>query len=378
MKELLTWVSRWSYWGPPRHSISLPSMGQLFREIAIDLSNVYFHLEGIDPSSPAFLNIRWLSPSRILSLKFEHKAPTSLNLDLVKKYIVGKSQLQTLHIISNKFSRNATFWDTNIQQDERIPAIKHLVLENYNWWHYPPYGVHFWSWTNVTHLGLKGICINNFLHAVPARYLVQLQDMLLEDRCPRLHHEATEGMHNLLNQIRSLENLSIKYKLAHPIAAIVGHGPSLRYLHIFDYERPSSPQWNRLSMAKLRAIRDTSLCIMELSLDIDFSSRCLVTMLAGFRNLRRLTITTRTQHRVSFKADEEAYELVHGAVRTWLKCLVSNKQGTKYEKVDLIMYVELEKTSEDDSPTKLVPINYSYVDGNDINGALVNRIRPTS
>ena len=70
-----------------------------------------------------------------------------------------------------------------------------------------------------------------------------------------------------------------------------------------------------------------------------------ISALAGYRNLRRLTIFTRIDHFVAQEFKCWTYERTRGAVQDWLKRLVMTKQGAGFEWV--VVHVISEVVNED-------------------------------
>lgn len=271
--------------------------------------------------------------------------------DRIKPLLMGRSELETLHLIGNRKLRSweyLGFTDIRIGYDDRMSPVKELILQSYFWNHSPHNAVNFWNWTQVTHLELRDVCMMRFLKSVPPHHLLQLKTLVLDDHCPGAIHEASDLMCDLVTNIKALENLSLKCKPYKAIGPILRHGPTLRSLEIRDYsELGTSPA--ALSEAGLKRIQKYCPDLMELGINLVFDQtkkipkgpKTIGVPLTQMRNLRRLTVFTRERQMNLPKAgDEDSYYHLNREVREWFNVFLAAKKGARFEKVVVNMRVD--------------------------------------
>lgn len=156
----------------------------------------------------------------------------------------GRPGLETLHLVSSH--ARATFPNRMIRYNKRLPAIKELFLDGYDWLHSPEVAVKFWDWSRVTRLELARVSIIRFLRTVEPENLLQLQHFVTDGHCPsKCSGEASGLMRRLVGEIHALEKLDLTYQfpaIKH-FPQIAKHSHTLRSLRLRDYEGLFGPKF---------------------------------------------------------------------------------------------------------------------------------------
>ena len=201
-------------------------------------------------------------------------------ISLLKQFLLGKENLETLHLHCT--GPEVCIPENEIDSSERLPAVKELQLNGYNWIHSAATAVQFWNWTRMTNLKLRRVNLVPFLETVKPEYLTNLRTFETDGFCPGDVHLRNEGVFllcELLYGIKALENLTLslvwkgvderwKEQL---VGAIRHHGRSLRYLeferqHDFPQHLLAIP-WNQPRVNYVAELRFRLVNIVELTLD---------------------------------------------------------------------------------------------------------------
>ena len=227
----------------------------------------------------AALLLSKLNPLQLVSCKIMDYSKGSEGCSPVKKLLLGKENLETLHLACT--ARDHAIPENETQPNERMPAVKELVLRDYKWNHSPTTAVKFWNWSKITHLELCRVPLVPFLTTVKPEHLIHLRTFKTDGFCPDTH--LTNGRCSLLCEllygIKALENLSMSLRWKgvdenmkeQLVRAISRHGTSLRYLEFGEQKDfseliihiPSNPtQMNYVAELKLWLTN-----VVELTLD---------------------------------------------------------------------------------------------------------------
>ena len=219
------------------------------------------------------LGSTYLTAGQLTSLKFIDWDQYSYGY--VSPLLLGNDRLKTLHIAGGY---NGTMIEENdIGDQDSLPPIEELSLQNYDWDHSPPIINSFWNWTKLTILELKRVPILHFLYTVPAANLAQLQVFRTDGFC--LDHsdwdQATRSLSDLISRIRHLHELSLTCNVGDQriIFSLLGHGVTLNALELRSYHDPFATHLSdrisqkRVSRAQLGYIRATCPHLTTLALD---------------------------------------------------------------------------------------------------------------
>lgn len=263
----------------------------------------------------------------------------------LKRGLLLSQNLETLHLTggtSGLERRRTWIPDRLVLAGERLPAIKELVLHNYDWRHSSDNAVKFWDFIRVTHLELKGVSMHRFLSTIPPQHLLQVKTLILEDLCDTYTVGVTSKMRDLMSKIHALETLLMKYIVRKTLPSVLKHGATLRSLELRDYNgRNNDDCWSTFAVANIKTILRNFPGLMEFSFDAwleDDKVSSNLYFLAGdvlpkMRNLRRLTIYTRTtQAKVPTLENKTSYSYTDEAVRMWLFKFSLVKKGQSSRK----------------------------------------------
>lgn len=265
----------------------------------------------------------------------------------IKTFILGRPELKTVHLIGEPQPLPyacATFEDRRINPQERMSAVKELILENYYWGHSPNTAVNFWNWTKVTHLELKNISMIKFLRTVPPKHIEKLKRLVLSQDGGQQLGKVTTLMCDLVHKIHALERLSLTCHARQVITSILKHGPTLRSLELYDCPGSKSTYWATLSEADLEAIDASCPNIMELGLEVHFNGDAgppnaiffIDSTLSDMRNLRRLKLRSRlVDPKMAAADDTNSYAHLDTTLRNWLHIFLLAKKGANFEMIHI-------------------------------------------
>ena len=219
------------------------------------------------------LGYTYLPTAQLTSLKFTEW--DQFSYQYVSPLLLGNDQLKTLHI-AGKY--NGTMIEENdIGDQDSLPPVEELSLQNYDWDHSPPIINSFWNWSKLTVLELRRVPILHFLYTVPAENLAQLQVFRTDGFCldNTDWDQATRSLSDLISKIRHLHELSLTCNVGEHriILSVLGHGATLNALELRSYHDPFATHLaerisqKRVSRAQLCHIRATCPHLTTLALD---------------------------------------------------------------------------------------------------------------
>lgn len=188
-----------------------------------------------------------------------------------KSILVSSPDLQTLHLISGH--RLARLPVIALEDNEKLPAIRELVLHGYYWSPNKPHPLSCWDWSNITHLDLKRVSIVRFGQVATPEHMQQLQVFMTDGYCsPGEESLATGLICRFLNKIAALEKLSITVDLSKRdcVREIIKHGATLHTLEVHKYANVSdrvSTHLQTWTHEALGVIQRSCPHIMELTVD---------------------------------------------------------------------------------------------------------------
>lgn len=112
----------------------------------------------------------------------------------LKTFLLQCDHLDVLHIVNMR--SGSRFLDEEIEQSERLPAIKELYLQSYFWLHSPQVATRFWNWSKLTSLRLEKVFIINFLESVAPETFLQLRSLITDGHCEStVDHTKVSTLH---------------------------------------------------------------------------------------------------------------------------------------------------------------------------------------
>ena len=199
---------------------------------------------------------RYLPTAQFSSLKFIEWDKHSYNY--VSPLLLGNTKLKTLHISGD---RNWTqIAEEDIGDEDSLPPIEELSLQNYDWDHSPWTINNFWSWTTLRSLELKTVPIMRFCHTVSEEDFAQLTTFRTDGFCFEESEwpEATRLLSSLIFNIGGLHELSLTCNVGEQccVESICRHGPTLRSLELRSYNDPFSTDLSdKLSEKRIKMIQ---------------------------------------------------------------------------------------------------------------------------
>ena len=198
----------------------------------------------------------WRSTSRLTCLKFVDWDEYSYQY--ISPLLLGNHQLKTLHIAGK---HTGTMIDEGgIGDQDSLPPIKELSLQNYDWDHSPMIITSFWNWTNLTVLELKRVPILHFLYTVPAENFARLQVFRTDGFCfDNSNWElATRSLSDLISKIWHLYELSLTCNVGDQslLLSLLGHGATLHTLELRCYHDPFATHLSdRISQKRVNSVQ---------------------------------------------------------------------------------------------------------------------------
>lgn len=162
---------------PLLREFSIPT--NLFKALREKWPAIKIHLvtEGMKPILSRFPVSLPLNSCRLGSWNFDLDHPYH-----VTGLLLSSPTMDKLHLISIE-SHPLTLRDSLFASSLRLPALKELRLEAYNWTHSPLIANRFWNWTNIRHLELARVSVVKFLQTVSLEHLSQLQTFITDGYC---------------------------------------------------------------------------------------------------------------------------------------------------------------------------------------------------
>ena len=198
----------------------------------------------------------------------------------IQDFLLGKKNLEVLHLTCT--GANVAIPDVAIRSDGRMPAVKELILDGYNWEHSPRTAVEFWNWSRISHLELRRVSVVPFLSTVTPEHLVNLRTFKTDGFFDKMFFdfEVCQHLIQLVNGIKALEHLSIFLHIdpndndlkENLVRAILRHGGSLRSLEFAEQKDNTSPVIEHIpthptQMNYVAEFRSSLTNVVELSLD---------------------------------------------------------------------------------------------------------------
>lgn len=268
-------------------------------------------------------------------------------------------ELESLHLVANTATQD-TDMGAHLRQglayrlyqmraSIKMPAVRDLVLENYDWRHDRQDTKSLWNWTRIVRLELRNVPLLSFLRTVVIEEFVNLQDFTT-DECKLLdmdqYDEAISGLCRLISTAKTFrrlrtQNLNIT---ENPpcIAALQKHSETLFELSLRDQDHFIDNVVSNLYRhyrSDIEVLVDNFPKITDLTTDVSFGPELdqdveRIKMLCEYRNLRRLTLYARQCYTEDvIPAPTQA---MMAAAKKVKSCLLSHKQGAAFESIELV------------------------------------------
>lgn len=222
----------------------------------------------------------------LVSLKTAYPTPPLVTrLNSLKHLLIAARHLEVLH-----FEDRGQGTQFDFLPGERLPALRELSLQSYDWRHTANEVARHWDLSHLTSLELVSVPIYNLLCSIRFDDLRGLRHLHCEDFSAHHPHdlrlEATHGLHALVAlYVRSLMtlNITVHTEFFPVAAALLPHAGTLTTLRLrdhtgFDEEEMRCPTLAHEDVALLSR-RLGRLCFLELDMD---------TLYAGFEGSGRV------------------------------------------------------------------------------------------
>ena len=200
------------------------------------------------PSPRSFQDLKSSSKeSRALSVLNAYSVHISSLYELTKLYLLDVDSIETMLLAAPQlvtlscFGHGRFIRASDDNNTDRLPPIKKLALTSVSWKSTAQGSDNLWNWTQITHLELRYMGVDNFLKDVSLQHLVQLWTLLVIGFPSHLEADRTEirrtiKICNLIRKVHVLKTLVLRSKILNigHLSAILKHGPSLRFLGIRD------------------------------------------------------------------------------------------------------------------------------------------------
>ena len=178
-------------------------------------------------------------PVRLLaSLKTAAPTPPLVTrLDSLRHLLVSSPHLETLRFVDRGQGTQFEF-----ESHERLPALRELSLQSYDWRHSREEVSRHWDFSRITTLELVSVPMYNFLSSVDFSDFAGLRTLHCEDfsahHSPDRREEATQMLHKLIeSHIRGLTELNITVHTEgfSAFRALYPHAATLKTLRLRDH-----------------------------------------------------------------------------------------------------------------------------------------------
>ncbi len=202
---------------------------------------------------------------------------------MIKDLLFERPRLQRLHLIQVHVVGNggviADYPKIEAHQDQsikRLPALKALIIDGYNWDHTSWESTTLWDWSKITHLELKDVQLLNFLSRIQPQYFSGLKSFIEETRLTHEkepHHRSKSTMLlRLVQHTTALEELKITCDTQNnPIVSTIAQFClRLRTLSLRSCWNTGRSWWKTMTVDQLRTISSSCPQLMNLALDLTF------------------------------------------------------------------------------------------------------------
>jgi hypothetical protein len=284
-------------------------------------------------------------PTKLLvSIKMAHPTqPLSTRLDSLKALLLQAPQLETFHYEDRGQGIQFVF-----AQNERLPALRDLLLKHYDWHHPSEDVTAHWDFSQMRSLQLISVPVYNFLASVDFSNFAHLHTLHVEDfsaHLPDRRRDATLSLHDLIkDHILALRTLEMTcHTTIFRVDAVLAHASTLQVLSLRDHVGFSDEDRRcpslRVNDLVLLAQRLRQLHTLEL--DMDVASTEAFGFLAGlceFRKLHTLVLHVQTNLRPNDRVPPGRDLDREAAMRTFALLLrekVSHGSDTSWQRITI-------------------------------------------
>ncbi|KAL9073594.1 MAG: hypothetical protein Q9161_002834 [Pseudevernia consocians] len=338
----------WAFWGPGATSLHRSANSTIGPALCETWPKVQLQFEGLCTSKYRSRDYPDFPNSNLITCEVAPRDRSKL--PMIKDLLFERPMLQKLHLVHESFKTSSNYRPKiEVQQDQnvkRLPALRSLIIDgdgcNPSLWE----GTNLWNWSQITHLELREVKVDKFLDRVPPQHLSGLKTFIDTARtgCPQLM-EIQVDMAWPSNSDTFSTSAGATSQTATTSAPTI-MTPSMPSVSNAKRDATGTDRDDtKLGVMGESVIKDLAQADNELETWERHYSREEVTALrnqvhanpasalAGFRNLRRLTIFTVINHFVAPESNQRTFARTRAAVKNWLTELLLTKEGAGFEKV---------------------------------------------
>ncbi len=220
---------------------------------------------------------------------------------MIKDLLFERPRLQQLHLIQTQDFNITSFYPkieaNQDQSTKRLPALKALIIDGYNWDHSPRESTDLWDWANITHLELRDVQVINFLSCIQLQNFSGLKCFIengTENWEEEHHRTKSTTLLSLVQHTTVLEELKITCDTQNTliVSTIAQHCLRLRTLSLRSFSIFEESWWNAISVEQLNTIGSACPQLMEIKLDLTFPTLQYVPSASSRSRLRIATSST--------------------------------------------------------------------------------------
>ena len=238
--------------------------------------DVQLHFERICPPTNSLSSYTNFPNSNLTSCKVA--AWDDDQVPMIRELLFEQPKLRELHLVHGKpygFEQQRPKIDVHDNWTfKRLPALKTLVIEGYDWNYSPSENCNLWNWPSITHLELRHVAVHNFLLHVPHQDFSGLKVFIEKqhsaDSNETQRERKTQLLCSLVRHTTALEQLEIECHTQKSgiVSSIAQKGSHLRTLSLLCIGWRFSSMWTPLTIDQLRTIGSSCPQLMEIEVDL--------------------------------------------------------------------------------------------------------------
>ena len=264
--------SSWAFWGPEATNVHESANITIGTALCNTWPNVQLHLEGICASIYQPSHYRNFPNSNLISCKFARSQ--KYELPIIRELLFERPSLQELHLVDGRSPWSGWTRPTNeVQKDsifKHLPALKVLIIDGNDWDHSTWENANLWNWSNITHLELRNVIVDMFLHYVPPQCLSGLKVFIAQPSLDDYRIHSTPSLCSLMKNTTVLQKLEIRCETqkSEIVSLIARNGMHIRTLSLLSFDRYFGSCWTPLTFDQLMAICSNCPQLMEMKVDL--------------------------------------------------------------------------------------------------------------
>lgn len=272
LRNLLSFT--WAYW-PFEASLHESPNSTIGPALCKRWPNVQLHFEKVRASSHRPSDFVNFPNSNLVSCRIARWEER--DFPMIRELLFDRPRLQELHLRhgghANIVSLRPKIEVHGDQNTKRLPALKTLILDGYNW-NYSQWEIStLWNWSSITHLELIEIQVIELLQQVSLQDLSSLKIFI--EKCTSNYEESNHKRKSkllcrLVRHTTALEELKIhcepqKCEIVSALARTCSHLRTLSLRCFMPYREPS---WTAPTLDKLDTLGSNCPQLMEIGVHV--------------------------------------------------------------------------------------------------------------